>query len=156
MEIFGIPLPEELQQEIDKRHMEAESFRHDIARFLDELSQDQLFTLRRLLTLMQADSAGMYASYLEGASSAILQYKHGVCAGCGKDHMQEILPMPETQPASVTPEPEKMEEYNLKFDLEGRIVCANCGYHYPSVADRMLRPPGKQNCPGCVHKEKWG
>lgn len=58
---------------------------------------------------------------------------------------------------------DKMEEYNLD-DLreEGSnkllgFICLGCkDMTYSTIGDRMLKPAGKGNCPGCVNKEKFG
>jgi hypothetical protein len=56
----------------------------------------------------------------------------------------------------------KMEEYgldDLRSSDDGRLIgfiCVNCKTQYPSITDRMLRPPDKSGCGGCVQKEKWG
>lgn len=56
----------------------------------------------------------------------------------------------------------QMVEYHLD-DLreEGTnklvgFICLECGYQYPSIEDRMIRPPGIDNCPGCINKTKFG
>lgn len=58
---------------------------------------------------------------------------------------------------------ENMLKYNLDDvrdsddgDCLVYFKCVNCGKQYPTIEDRMLRPPDKSGCPGCVQKEKWG
>lgn len=36
------------------------------------------------------------------------------------------------------------------------VVCKNCDQKYISLSDRMVKPPGVENCEGCVNKTKWG
>ena len=55
-----------------------------------------------------------------------------------------------------------MDEYELDdaYDAESKsflgFVCKNCGALYSSLQDRLLKPAGRENCPGCIHKTKWG
>jgi len=59
-------------------------------------------------------------------------------------------------------EDDLMTEYGLDDlrDEDSRklvgFICVNCGMKYPSIQDRMVRPPGAENCAGCVHKTQWG
>lgn len=56
-----------------------------------------------------------------------------------------------------------MNEYHLD-DIRDNVtnkllgfICLGCkSSRYPSIEDRMMKPPGEENCPGCVHKQKWG
>lgn len=62
--------------------------------------------------------------------------------------------------------PEPIQNLNEQMDLFGvepitdnplgEVRCKNCGMHYVSLADRMLREPGIEGCGGCIQKEKWG
>jgi len=40
--------------------------------------------------------------------------------------------------------------------VSNKVSCNNCGRVYESLADRMVKPPGIENCDGCVQKTKWG
>lgn len=46
--------------------------------------------------------------------------------------------------------------FSNALDLEGPVICEQCGYENNSLADRMLRDPGVKGCSGCQHKAKWG
>lgn len=49
----------------------------------------------------------------------------------------------------------KMREYNLEWDDEKeKFFCVKCGYGYPSLEDRMLKPA--DTCPGCMAREGQG
>lgn len=86
----GIQLPEEIEQalraQLDRAEMSADATRHDVLRFFDELDPEQLKTFRMLIHHCASDESGRYASHLEGLISGVLQYKHGLCMGCGKKH----------------------------------------------------------------------
>lgn len=86
----GVQLPEEIEQalraQLDRAEMSADVTRHDVLRFFDEMTSENLVTLRMLLHHAAGDESGRYASHLEGLISGVLQYKHGLCMGCGKKH----------------------------------------------------------------------
>lgn len=156
-EFFELPdLPPEVKEavekELDRRMMIAESRRHDIQRLFDELSKDQLLTLRQVFSDVSTELSGRYASYLEGCLSAILHYKHNICAGCGENHEEKFVAQ-----AVENEEEHNLELYNLvRIPGETWVACKNCGQAYPSIQDRMLNPPGPEGCEGCIHKAKWG
>lgn len=67
------------------------------------------------------------------------------------------------------PLPQHMEEMALQYGVEDaweqvsdtvlKFVgwqCNNCGKRYPSLQDRMMKPPGIEGCDGCIQKVKWG
>jgi hypothetical protein len=70
--------------------------------------------------------------------------------------------------ATVLTDEELMSEYGLELDpnygkpmSEGMMPpqkyrCINCQSGYPSLQDRMLKPPGVIGCSGCQQKGKWG
>ena len=61
-----------------------------------------------------------------------------------------------------------LDRYNLKLCPCGHkdcssdntrhfnVICKGCNIQYSSIADRMVKPPGGENCPSCVQKTKWG
>ena len=179
----GSPLPEELAHALQSQHerseMSAEITRHEVMRFLDELSVDQIGILRMLLGHCSHDKNGRYSSYLEGLISGVLHYHHSVCAGCGKKH-SDASDLTEDVPASdgtaqlslFEPEAINEEEYLvnlLKWNMrkpilnevesgEGDrpVICVGCGMLYQSLEDRMLREPGVGGCSGCQHKAAHG
>lgn len=56
----------------------------------------------------------------------------------------------------------QMAEYNIDdtYNQDTKefmyFACLNCGMQYPSIEDRMLKPPGVEGCSGCQQKAKWG
>lgn len=176
---IGMPNPEEMKRIQDEHEMSLEAFRHDVQRLFDELSVDHLVTLRMLLHQIASGGLESYAAYLEGIAAATLHVKHNRCAGCGKDHNEELLAPsekvdttePRVEPGDelmVTDDENLSVEENYKRNLKlfrvahpedlpgmgGPVVCVDCSYGYPSLEDRMLRSP--DDCPGCHNKAKWG
>jgi len=50
-----------------------------------------------------------------------------------------------------------VEKWGLVQDFEkGGFKCASCGMPYPSLEDRMLKPPGIDGCHGCQQKSATG
>lgn len=82
------------------------------------------------------------------------------------DEIRKLAWVPPERPLPV-----HMEEMALQYGVEdawsesedrpGQLhfegwQCNNCGKKYPSLQDRMMKPPGIEGCDGCIHKEKWG
>lgn len=86
----GQQLPPEIEEALRRQQehaeMHAEARGHEMLRFFEELSEDQLIQLRSILSACAADDTGRYASHLEGFVNGVLQWKHGVCLGCGSKH----------------------------------------------------------------------
>lgn len=169
-----------MREHEEKANMSQDAGHHSLISGLESMSQDQLLAVRSLLA--GASSLGKaFAQYWDGLCVGMLYKVHNLCPGCGKNHDVELekfvtpeAPTPATDPDAV-PEPDwsmphgrmisdmpmrtlqAMQLYGLKLDtLNERVICENCGTPYPSIADRMLRRPGKENCEGCVNKEKFG
>ena len=181
---FG-ELPEEIQdklkQEMDRHQMATDAMQHDVSRFFRELSVDHLKTLRFLMHACSCSAQA--AAFYEGVAATHLTLIHNVCA-CGEDHDADahalLEPSEDTKLVALIEHPDLADDvkevagqmreqvnaalasdpntgpYNLKLDENDNYVCANCGKPYPSLDDRMLRPPGPDGCPGCVDKAKWG
>lgn len=170
-EMLPPEIRDQLQQQIEQRHMELESFRHDIQRLFEELNQDHLLTLRHLLNHISLSEKAIFPAYLEGIAAATLKYRFNVCASCGVNHEEELLKENASHPDVADDEPlptqlslwedEQAALSMDKFNVEpipdsDAVKCRNCGQVYVSLADRMVKPPGVENCPGCIHKAKWG
>lgn len=72
-----------------KADIDAAATQHAMVRLFEELSEDQMTSVKVLLNGCQADgspSAFFYGGYL----IAELQRRFGVCAGYGKNHDNEI------------------------------------------------------------------
>lgn len=179
-----LPLPEEvkaqIREQMDQHHMAIDSFRHDIQRLFEEVDKEHLVTLRHLFNHFANRDGSAYAAYLEGTAATTLHYRFGVCGSCGEDHTAELLKDSADSVAKAQPEvegqldlfdtlsPEEafksrcqmfdvtpIEDFVQTFD-QGRVKCNGCGQVYVTLADRMIKPAGAENCPGCVHKAKWG
>lgn len=184
--IFGMePPPEvraELQRHLDKQVMSEQAFHHDVGRLWTELKPDQLVTIKTLLTrIARADEPSAAVAYYTGVISTTLHYKHNVCEACGINHDEDMMaaasPVDKLiaehgepfEPVNQAEFDAKHEEYGVRLytqdDLdkglvvgpeEQPVICKNCGTLFQSLEDRMLRPPGAENCEGCVQKTKWG
>jgi hypothetical protein len=176
---------QQMREQMDQHHMAIDSFRHDVQRLFEEIDQEHLLTLRHLFNHFAQQTGAVYPAYLEGVAAATLHHRFGVCASCGEDHTAELLkqdgadsqPQPpgEGQPAgdqlelpfpadnsvSASDEAEYLllcEQFNVTPSEGSKpgVTCRGCGQDYVSLGDRMIKPPGEENCPGCVHKAKWG
>jgi hypothetical protein len=89
---FFAAMPPQLAQMLERQEMEVEATRHDISRFFEELSDEQLITVRRLFGLIggSGKKADSVANYYEGICSGLLSGR-GLCMGCGKDHTKALL-----------------------------------------------------------------
>lgn len=67
--------------------------RSDIKDLISNMSIPDLLTFKKVLHTIVAveDDGAKVAAFIEGQCSAVLQYVHEVCPGCGKDHVQEIV-----------------------------------------------------------------
>lgn len=119
-----------VQQQAESAHGEMQAFQNDLRRLLgEELTVEQLITLRRVIAYVGA-SEGRTAMYYEGVITAIIEHKHGLCGGCGKDHLLDTLTRVEPHPdedepttvetlggekitftSSVSPQPDTRREY---------------------------------------------
>jgi hypothetical protein len=78
-----------LKKQITRSEMETEAHRHELHRFFDELSVDQLRTLAQLLVMCAQQKK--IATFYQGYVIAILEQKWDVCAGCGKNHEKMLF-----------------------------------------------------------------
>lgn len=185
-EMLPIPeeIKEQIRKEMDENHMRLEAFRHDVQRLFEEIDKDHLVTLRHVFFQFAQTPNPQYAAYLEGVAATTLHYKYGVCGSCGEDHTEALLKedgSPGSQPQPPVEvegqlslmdtlqadERSSFEEKCLEFGVEPlyqfgvpldqtRVQCCNCKQIYVNLADRTVKPPGDENCPGCIHKAKWG
>lgn len=88
---FITEIPEELKQKMqeqrDRHEMAAEVWRHEVNDLLHALNPEQLATFRRLLMAMDANTV----NYYNGVVTTLLEIKHGVCPGCGKNHDEDLM-----------------------------------------------------------------
>lgn len=84
-------IPDEIKQQMqenrDRHEMAAEVWRHEVNDLLHTLTAEQLATFRRLLLAMDANTV----NYYNGVTTTLLELKHGVCPGCGKNHDEDLL-----------------------------------------------------------------
>jgi hypothetical protein len=154
---------------LERMQMENEANAHETRHFLDSLTEDQLIKLGGIMQLCFS-SNGAAAGYYQGVIIGILDYKYKVCLSCGRNHEEEFheavdteLPLKNTCCDTVRGRPHSYEcslmvEYGLEPDDNGseHVQCKNCKQWYPSLEDRMLRPPGVKGCSSCQQKAKWG
>lgn len=165
-------LPPEMRAQLEAQHLEARSKIRDIERFIHGLGKEDLITLDDILDRARLDDSGQIASNMQGRIDALLKEKFNVCR-CGQNHdddlaapdspadldkqtdapaghTQEELPFAEADRASL------MTQFNVVEGADGKLSCGGCGIHIASLEDRMVKPPGSENCSGCVQKAKWG
>ena len=183
--IFGFPFQIGPSPEvIEQQQMEGEANAHETREFLDSLTEAQLRKFASIMGLAGATD-GTAATYYLGVAAGILDWKYKSCLACGKNHdkpFEEMAPLEEDSlEASKRRHPAGKKlvlreccgtmsnlphtyqcPFVIQYDMEPddggtlNIMCKNCKKWYTSLEDRMLRPPGKQGCPGCIQKEKWG
>lgn len=166
----------QMQEAQDRAMMAATAARHQITRFFDELSIEQMTTLRTILSHVQ--NQPQIAFFYDGIAAQTLNLKHNVCAGCGVDHDQEELDAlgklsngetsKDRHPSVPAPSDDEREKYVAAMDhygvepltddvdLYGPVRCKNCKKEYVNLADRMVDKPGPEGCEGCVLKTKFG
>lgn len=161
-------MPPEVREIIEHHRMHAEQAAHDTTNFFDSMTEDQLRSLRGVLGVIRSDPDS--TPYFMGLVSSALQYKFGVCLGCGKKHDEELTKMAHPDVPSETRISDaskskmttteylnKCIEYRVHIRGDGpEVICNNCGVTYVSLEDRMLRRPDIEGCDGCIQKEKWG
>lgn len=117
-------MPPQIAQMLEQQEMEMEATRHDISRFFEELSDEQLVTVRRLFGLIGSSrkQAPAAANYYEGICSGLLAGR-GLCMGCGKDHTKALLEH-DAPPTTQTNESAQAEDRVTVTtdDLEGTMV----------------------------------
>lgn len=170
--IFPPGVPEEFQEKIksviDHQKMTATAVKQAVARLFRELSADHLDTLALMFGLMA--NTPNAATFYEGFARAILAERHDRWPGWGEDEKAPITvsitsdgitaevnsnPLHDPAPAPAN-ESDKLIEYGLTREPNGRLSCTNCGVVYISLEDRMRRAPGPEGCSGCIQKSKWG
>lgn len=156
---------------------------HAIKQLLDDLNEDQLLALDLMLINASSPTAN---GYFHGLISMMLQIKFDVCACGEKHNPEDEFPdVPVSKPPTVPNEATehkgksiedvdlplavgstewhaKLEEYNIVVIYQSHdsgayeLRCDGCNKAYPSIEDRMLRPPGIEGCEGCQQKSAWG
>jgi hypothetical protein len=167
-------LMKKLQRQADMHEMARDVGMHEFKYFIEGLDKHQLEWLHKLMNAIGHDAS--LASLTEGITLTLLQERHNICMACHKDHDQEIKEqstgpaetkptMPEgdaivgeTKPVSMM-QRQLMSEWQLDdlrtmdFELVA-FICTNCEMRYPTIQARIDH--GKDNCPGCINKTKWG
>lgn len=81
--------PEELAAHVarqnSKQDMEADASRHALALLFEELTRDQLMSMKHLMQYLQ-QSGAMGATFYAGYVTSELQRRFGVCSACGVSH----------------------------------------------------------------------
>ncbi len=89
MQVFGDP--EVMRAHQERAIIAGEVWRHEVRTFMDEISVDHLVTVRKMLNQLACPDSEGLANYWEGMSSAVLDFKHHVCVGCGANHDEDLL-----------------------------------------------------------------
>jgi predicted Zn-ribbon and HTH transcriptional regulator len=154
---FGsFEMPDEMKEHLDRMEMASDEFQHALERIWGGLSTDDLRLVARFfMTMAHDDEANLHAGILAGRLIQMRADRTKTCALDGKDHDAELAEMSGQPPtADVVDENVLMKQYRLNRMDDGKLVCRDCGYGYPSLEDRMVRAP--DDCPGCKNKSKWG
>lgn len=170
--IFPPDMPEEIrkqyEQAADKEEMEQQEWSHSLSRFFDSLDLEQVVTLRKMMNgVVRTTNNADIPSFWEGLLTGIMHFKFGTCLGCGENHDHVLQEVSDQTEADAAHEPDgtgmsdadykdMMALYGLEITEEGALVCKGCGATSVSLKDRMLREPGKEGCPTCIQREKWG
>lgn len=90
--MFQLPSREEVQ----RQHMQATAEVHEIYAWFNEASLSDLKKIKAItnsiLSMSNADPAGLQAGFWQGFLTAKLNDFHNICPGCGINHMDELLP----------------------------------------------------------------
>lgn len=171
--MFG-EIPEEFREMLDRQHLENRVTQQEVDRFLEEVPIEQLLTVRTIIRTVSQSAVAL--GFFDGVIYTRLR-REGRCTSCGgpdHDHAEfERMLLesrdeeePESSEALIdgthftADQHRLMAEYNLDdlrdedtHELLG-FVCLNCGMRYPSIEDRMLKPPDE--CSGCFRKAGHG
>jgi hypothetical protein len=118
-------LTEEQQQHLleQQRRLEmtADSFRHEILRFLREAPHDHLLIVRNLMhNITWAARPDIFSSYYEAQVSMTLMERFNICPSCGVDHDEQVgLNHPSSQAGNSPESPdqpiEELADAGLKY-----------------------------------------
>lgn len=176
MTFFGFtgPTPEqqaELEQKEERLRMEYDVFKHSFVRLFDELSEDQLVTFKLLLRILAGNDNRLLASEWQGMASQALKVRFNICPACDVNHDTEMQSSHPSETPPQEPVQESEEELMRKYHLDDQrdadthellgYICTGiegmkgpCGARYPSIEDRMLKPP--EHCSGCFIRMAQG
>jgi len=157
----------------DRHNMEHTEKITRIQNFLEGLNNEDLLTMRLLLTDF-AETGRKLAIFYEGVLIEKMRARD-ICPNCGVNHDAEALEeerakVQEREPQFVgevlvkddNEPPPSLQDLMLKYRVtytsgaidDARVTCNDCGYTYPNLNDRMLRDP--DTCPGCQIKASQG
>ena len=170
--IFPPDMPEEMRRQYenvaDRKEMEQQEWAHSLSRFFDSLDAEQVVTLRKMMhgVVMTTEHSDI-PSFWEGLLTGIMHFKYNTWFGRGENHDHVLDAVAGQTEADAAHEPDgtgmsdadykdMMALYGLEITEEGALVCKGCGATSVSLKDRMRRDPGKEGCPGCIQREKWG
>lgn len=181
---FPEDMPEEVRQQIEHHQMIVISHGHEVHRFINELNEEQLDTLRGILMNYWDRPT---AAFLVGTVATTLVHKFDRCPVCGEKHDEalhdmagdgdkqevsedeqyknfhgtKLTPMSEedwTKFIRILPKTimDALHDYNLGLmpGVWPMVICKGCGLEYVSIEDRMLR--STDGCHGCHEKSKTG
>lgn len=97
-------IPEEVQQKLrehyERHEMMKEEFRHSFQRIFEELSEDQLRTIRTMLSVISDQDDSHLAAEWLGMASWALKTRFNICVTCGINHDEELAEPPEQKEAA--------------------------------------------------------
>lgn len=141
------------------------SISDDIESFFIERSNEELLILEKVMQFVGrngAIGAGFYLGKIDTIASS-----RGFCVGCGATHGPgEKGSTSDNSEQSLEPDEDMIDpdlvalltEFRVVFVADGEldisVKCVDCGYVYPSLMDRMIKPPS--SCPGCYIKSAQG
>ncbi len=79
---------EAYKQQADLAQMAAEAERHEILSMVKSMDVDTMVTFRRFMVEVNSEEMRYYWI---GVLTTLLEVQHGKCAGCGKNHDEELL-----------------------------------------------------------------
>lgn len=176
---FFFGTEDEMREHMDKVEMAHDEYAHALESIWNNLSNDDLATLGKFFhDLAISGHSDLTLAMTAGRLLQMRASRMNTCVVDGIDHDAQLAGMsgqavPEEPTEDLPTEPpvvdeervnrarqmhENMQTYRLHWretpDGTPQLACKDCDYPYPSLADRMLKPP--DDCPGCLHRSKWG
>lgn len=147
---FGgfIPIRPMSQEEVEaaksqqERHeMEVSAFQHDWQRLIEDLSEDQLRTLRTMMHICGSQQ-NPSAFTFEAAITWQLKAAHGICATCGVNHDNELHDEVKNEVDKLTNEVDKLSSnpvpYELNYDVPFPEMSPGGAHYVVSEQDRIV------------------
>jgi hypothetical protein len=162
---------------IERQENSSLVYQHRVSHFFSSLNEEQLSIIRDIISSISGDER--LGGYYGGITTMLLVKDHGYCMACGGKHDDELARLlrehseqeeeeekeeeEEDRPSGskwsdyvLTDETsEALADYRVNLlDPPPQVACRDCGMIYPSLEDRMLKPP--DYCSGCFSKAAHG